>query len=395
MMPVNWNNWLASRAADRQRQDLVRSLSPLPEQDPAMDLAGNDYLGLSGHPAVIQAAAQAAHTWGTGARASRLVTGTTQLHADLETALAALLAQPAALVFSSGYAANTGLLTTLADAETQFVSDAHIHASLIDGARLSRAQVRVVPHSDVDAVDLALREWTGDRALVLAESIYSVLGDAAPLTGLAQVCANHGALLVVDEAHGVGLRGDGAGLVRELGLAGHPNVIVTATLSKSLGAQGGVVLGAGEVRGALVNSARPFVYTTGLAPAAAGAALESLRIIVRDGHRVRALQENSAMARSALRGAGLNILRSESAIIPAVLGDAERALRASALLRERGVLALAVRPPTVPRGTSRLRLTVSAALEVAALEAACRQVGVVCNSLLARGVPNANVEGEV
>ncbi|HMX61577.1 MAG TPA: aminotransferase class I/II-fold pyridoxal phosphate-dependent enzyme, partial [Candidatus Sumerlaeota bacterium] len=172
-------------------------------------------------------------------------------------------------------------------------------------------------------------------------------------------------------------------------------LVITATISKALGAQGGVVLGAGEVRGALVNSARPFVYTTGLAPAAAGAALESLRIIVRDGHRVRALQENSAMARSALRGAGLNILRSESAIIPAVLGDAERALRASALLRERGVLALAVRPPTVPRGTSRLRLTVSAALEVAALEAACRQVGVVCNSLLARGVPNANVEGEV
>ncbi len=355
MMPTNWNNWLADRADDRQRHDLVRSLSPLPEQDQAMDLAGNDYLGLSGHPAVIQAAAQAAHTWGTGARASRLVTGTTQLHADLETALAALLAQPAALVFSSGYAANTGLLTTLADTETLIVSDAHIHASLIDGARLSRAQVRVVPHSDVDAVDLALREWTGDRALVLAESIYSVLGDAAPLTGLAQVCANHGALLVVDEAHGVGLRGAGAGLVRELGLAGHPNVIVTATLSKSLGAQGGVVLGPEVLVNDLINTSRPFIYDTGLAPPAAAAALAAIglldpELIDRLHHRRDQLADR------------LGVERPAGAVVSVPMPSPQVALAAQAQCLTAGVKVGCFRPPSVPDGISRLRITTNAGI---------------------------------
>ncbi|HNN48396.1 MAG TPA: 8-amino-7-oxononanoate synthase [Marmoricola sp.] len=355
MMPTNWNNWLADRAGDRQRHDLVRSLSPLSEQDQAMDLAGNDYLGLSGHPAVIQAAAQAAHTWGTGARASRLVTGTTQLHADLETALAALLAQPAALVFSSGYAANTGLLTTLADAETLIVSDAHIHASLIDGARLSRAQVRVVPHSDVDAVDLALREWTGDRALVLAESIYSVLGDAAPLTGLAQVCANHGALLVVDEAHGVGLRGDGAGLVRELGLAGHPNVIVTATLSKSLGAQGGAVLGPEVLINDLINTSRPFIYDTGLAPPAAAAALAAIglldpELIDRLHHRRDQLADR------------LGVERPAGAVVSVPMPSPQVALAAQAQCLAAGVKVGCFRPPSVPDGISRLRITTNAGI---------------------------------
>ncbi|MEQ6903574.1 aminotransferase class I/II-fold pyridoxal phosphate-dependent enzyme, partial [Nocardioides sp. YIM 152588] len=271
-----WHGWLADEAAAREAAGLTRRLRARDAADPAVDLAGNDYLGLARDPAVARGAAEAALAWGAGASASRLVTGTLAVHAALEDELAAYLGQPAALVTSTGYHANLAVVAGLADRTTRVLSDAHIHASLVDGVRLSRARLTVVPHSDVAAVrdGLAAAAAAGERAMVLAESVYSVLGDAAPLAELADLAERYDALLVVDEAHGLGVHGPG--LVAAQGLAGHPHVVVTATLSKSLGSQGGAVLGPAAVRDHLVNRARAFIFDTGLAPAAAGGALAAL-----------------------------------------------------------------------------------------------------------------------
>ncbi|HQR28292.1 MAG TPA: aminotransferase class I/II-fold pyridoxal phosphate-dependent enzyme, partial [Nocardioides sp.] len=198
-MTAGWDDWLSEQARDREAAGLRRTLHPRAAHEALLDLAGNDYLGLARHPDVTAAAAAAADEWGAGAGASRLVTGTTLLHADLEAELADFLDQPAALVLSTGYHANLSVVTALADRGALVVSDAHIHASLVDAARLSRADVAVVPHSDVAAVERALDSAGGRRALVLAESVYSVLGDHAPLSALAEVCGARGALLLVDE----------------------------------------------------------------------------------------------------------------------------------------------------------------------------------------------------
>ena len=302
-----WPRWLAEQRSARDQAGLQRTLRARAADDPLVDLAGNDYLGLSTHPDVVAGASAAAETWGAGAGASRLVTGTTRLHVDLEDALAAFTGQPAALVLSTGYHASLSVVTALSDKDTLIVSDEHVHASLIDGVRLSRGSVLVIPHSDVATVEATLASGRDRRALVLVESIYSVFGDAAPLVELAEACARHGALLVVDEAHGVGVRGDaharGRGLVHELGLAGHPNVVVTCTLSKSLGSQGGAVLGPPEIVDQLVNRARPFIFDTGLAPPAAGAALAALRLIEREPHRV----ERGGAVRSSSRTRSVSI----------------------------------------------------------------------------------------
>ena len=354
-----WPQWLAGQRSGREAAGLQRALRARSTGDDLVDLAGNDYLGLSTHPDVTAAAAAAAGTWGAGAAASRLVTGTTQLHVDLEAALAELTGMPAALVFSTGYHANLSVLSALADRDALIVSDSHIHASLIDGARLSRASVLVTPHGDVAAVEAALGARDGRRALVLAESIYSVFGDAAPLTELAEVCARHDALLVVDEAHGLGVRGPadgpGEGLVRELGLAGHPHVVVTCTLSKSLGAQGGGVLAAPEILDQLVNTARPFIFDTGLAPAAAGAALAALELIRKEPERV---ELGHTRARELADALGIEV--PAGWVMSAPMPSPQVAVAAQAAARRRGVAVGCFRPPSVPDGVSRLRMTINA-----------------------------------
>ena len=274
---TSWSDWLAAEAAARETAGLTRWLVPRSASDDVIDLAGNDYLGLARDPRVRAAAAAAAETWGGGAGASRLVTGTLDLHSELEAELAAWTGNDAALVLSTGYAANLAVVTGLVGRDCHVVSDAHVHASLVDAARLSRARLTITPHNSVSAVVDALATSTpGERTMVLAESIYSVLGDEGPLVELAAACEEAGALLVVDEAHGLGVHG--AGVVERLGLAGLPHVLVTATLSKALGSQGGAVLGSPAVVEHLVNRARPFIFDTALAPAATGAALEALRI---------------------------------------------------------------------------------------------------------------------
>lgn len=351
----SWQDWLADEAVRREGAGLTRRLRPRPADDPTIDLAGNDYLGLARDPAVRRAAADAALTWGAGASASRLVTGTTALHAELEDELAADLGQPAALVLSTGYHANLAVVTALADRTTRVLSDAHVHASLVDAVRLSRAALTVVPHSDVDAVraGLVAAVGAGERAMVLVESVYSVLGDAAPLIELASLCEEHGALLVVDEAHGVGVHGPG--LVAALGLAGQPHVVVTATLSKSLGSQGGAVLGPVAVREHLVNRARPFIFDTGLAPAAAAGALAALR-------EMRRRPELGATVRARVAGLAdaLGVVAPAGAVLSVPMSSPRAAVAAQAAALRAGLRVGCFRPPSVPDGISRLRVTATA-----------------------------------
>jgi 8-amino-7-oxononanoate synthase len=246
--------WLAAQAAEREERGLTRRLASADRGEPLLDLAGNDYLGLARDPRVVAGAVAAAQAYGAGACASRLVSGTLSIHTELEQALAAFTGFPGALVFSTGYHANLSVVQALADRETLVISDAHIHASMIDAGRLARAAVTVTPHNDVAAVGRALAGRTQRRALVLAETIYSVLGDAAPVAELAELAAAHDAVLIADEAHALGVAGPGGrGLLAAHGLTGRPDVVATATLSKSFGAQGGVVLGSLAVREHLIN----------------------------------------------------------------------------------------------------------------------------------------------
>ena len=356
-MTGRWGAWLAAQAEARQAAGLERTLRPRDADGDLVDLAGNDYLGLSRHPDVVAAAVDAARTWGAGAGASRLVTGTLGLHADLEAALADYLGQPSALVFSTGYQANLAAVAALADRDTLVVSDAHIHASLVDAVRLSRARLSVIPHNDVAAVRTALAHHrdTGGRALVLAESVYSVLGDAAPLSDLATICADADALLLVDEAHGLGVHGPG--LVASSGLAGLPHVLVTATLSKALGSQGGAVLGPEPVRQHLVNRGRPFVFDTALAPAAAGAALAALEIV-----RSTPALADVVHARGTDLAAALGVAPSEGAVLSVPMPSPHAAVAAQSAALVQGVRVGCFRPPSVPDGISRLRITVNAGL---------------------------------
>jgi 8-amino-7-oxononanoate synthase len=357
--------------AARETAGLRRVLRPRAAETDILDLASNDYLGLARDPRVVAAAAAAAQEWGAGATGSRLVTGTTELHAALEAELAEFCRAPAALVFSSGYLANVGVLTALGGRTVSIVSDAANHASLIDGCRLSGSPVTVVPHRDVAAVADALAAAETDDRLVVTDAVFSVDGDVAPLQELHAVARAYGALLVVDEAHALGVIGDeGRGAVEAAGLAEEPDVIRTVVLSKSLGAQGGAVLGAAEVRDLLINTARPFIFDTGLAPAAAGAVRAALRILRAEPERVAATHANAAALAATVRDLGVAVREPEAAVVPVVLGDPLRAVAAAAACRDAGVHVGCFRPPSVPPGRSCLRLTARATLDAADLRRA-------------------------
>lgn len=364
------DTWLREKRSSREHLGLRRRTVAAPEG--VVDLASNDYLGLSHDPRVVAAAGEALHRYGTGARASRLVTGTLDVHGELERALCELTGQPAALVFSSGYAANTGLLTALGDADTLIVSDQHAHASLVDGARLSRSSVAISRHNDVQHVAQLLSQRSQPRALVVVESIYSVLGDHAPLRELAELCVRHRALLVVDEAHGIGVAGQGRGLAHEEGLAAHPHVVLTVTLSKSLGAQGGAVLGSELLREHLVNVARPFIFDTALAPASAAAAARACRVIGEQPELMDRLHSNGRLIADSL-----GVRHALAAVQSVPIGSPELALTTAETLKSRGVLVGCFRPPSVPDGVSRLRLTARANVELQELRAALEKVRIV------------------
>ncbi|MEU3875839.1 8-amino-7-oxononanoate synthase [Streptomyces sp. NPDC029704] len=358
-------DWIDAHHERLAAAGLVRTLRPRPAESSLADLAGNDYLGLTRHPEVTAAAAQAARHWGAGATGSRLVTGSTELHARLEEELAAFCGFEAALVLSSGYAANLAAVTALAGPaadETLLVCDEANHASLIDGARLARARKAVVPHADPEAVRKALAAH-GGRAIAVTDSVFSVDGDAAPLPALAAACREHGAALLVDDAHGLGVLGDGGrGAVAAAGLAGAPGIVATVTLSKSLGSQGGAVLGPARVIAHLVSTARTFIFDTGLAPAAAGAALASLAVLRREPERARRVREVAAELHRRLTAAGLQAVRPDAAVVSVRAPSPEAAVRWAADCRAAGLAVGCFRPPSVPDGVSRLRLTARADL---------------------------------
>lgn len=352
--------WLAEVEQERRAAGLRRALRTRPPIGDELDLASNDYLGLSTHPDVIDGAVRALRTWGAGATGSRLVTGNTELHEGFEAALADFVGAESALVFSSGYTANLGAVVALSGPGALVVSDAFTHASLVDACRLSRSRVLVTPHRDVDAIDAALAERTEKRAVVLTDSVFSADGAMAPLRAMHDVCRKHGALLIVDEAHGLGVRGTGGrGLLHEVGLAGAPDIVMTTTLSKALGSQGGVVLGPIAVREHLIDAARPFIFDTGLAPAAVGAAWAALEILIAEPWRADAV-----LAHAATLAEVCGVPETPgSAVVSVILGEPEVALGAATACLDRGVRVGCFRPPTVPAGTSRLRLTARASLD--------------------------------
>ncbi|MEU4503548.1 8-amino-7-oxononanoate synthase [Streptomyces sp. NPDC024089] len=361
-MPFDPFDWIDAEACRRADAGLVRTLRPRPAVSGLLDLASNDYLGLTRHPDVTAAAAGAAREWGAGATGSRLVTGSTALHAELESELAEFCGFEAALVLSSGYAANLAAVTALTGHGSLIVSDAGNHASIVDGCRLSRAGTAVVPHADPGAVRKALQAHRG-RALAVTDSVFSVDGDAAPLPELADVCRSEGAALLVDDAHGLGVLGDGGrGALAAAGLAGDPDIVTTLTLSKSLGSQGGAVLGPARVIEHLVNTARTFIFDTGLAPAAAGAALGSLRLLRREPERAGRARAVAAALYEQLTGAGLAAVRPDAAVVSVRAPSADAAVRWAADCRTAGIVVGCFRPPSVPDGVSRLRLTARADL---------------------------------
>jgi 8-amino-7-oxononanoate synthase len=370
-----WDAWLRERDELRRQRGIERFDAVLRQGGPEaatrdpVDLASNDYLGLSRDPRIVAAAHEALARYGASATASRLVTGTLPVHRDLEASLCRLTDQPSALAFSTGYAANLGVLSALSGRGAEILLDAHAHASLHDGARMSRVPYATFAHNDPAALDAELAARAGHRVVVAVESVYSVLGDAAPLDALLQVCHRHGALLVVDEAHGIGVAGEGRGLVHELGLSGARDLVVTLTLSKALGSQGGAVLGPTTVRHHLVNTARTFIFDTGLAPASAAAARAAADLVADEPSLAAAVRANAGTI-----AAVCGIEQAAGAVQSLPMPSPDAALAAALDLRAEGVLVGCFRPPSVPDGVSRLRVTARADLPRRAVREAAQLV---------------------
>ena len=335
-----WADWVADDARSIGDEGRWRRIVDLDET--LVSFASNDYLGLSRHPAVVAAAHQALDRWGAGAGAARLVAGSRPVHGELEAELAAWKGEPAALLFPTGYAANLGVLTTFGRPGVRIVSDERNHASIVDGCRLAGAEVCVYRHGDVDHVDELLRSAPG-RAIVVTDTVFSMDGDVAPVDELAERCAAHGALLVLDEAHAV--------LGPDPDLSGVDHLRV-GTLSKHLGALGGFVAGPRPFVDLLVNRARPFIFTTASSPPDTAAALAAVRLVCSD--------EGASLVARLRANVDLVAPGHPSPIVPVVVGDEAAAIAAAAALRRRGLLVPAIRPPTVAPGTSRLRISLSA-----------------------------------
>ena len=323
-------------------------------------LCSNNYLGLAEHPRVREAAAEAAMRWGAGAGASRLVSGNMDPHRRLEQRLADFKRAPGALLFGSGYLANTGTIAVLAGRGEVVFSDELNHASIIDGCRLSRAERFVYRHRDLEHLAWGLRKAGGRGSLIVTDGVFSMDGDLAPLPELVELARRHSCRLLVDEAHGTGAVGPGGrGGVAAAGLTDEVDVIV-GTLGKALGSYGAYVCASAELIDLLVNTARPFIFSTALPPPSVGAAAAALELLASEPKRVERLRSNAELLRSELRSAGLETGASRTQILPLVAGGAGAATALCELALDRGVFAQAIRPPTVPEGTSRLRLTVMA-----------------------------------
>ncbi len=381
---------LAERLAELRDSGLHRRLrlisSPLGPRVTLDDrevllLCSNDYLALAAHPTVREAAAEAALRWGAGAGASRLISGNMRPHRELERRLATFKGYEAALLFGSGYLANSGTIPALAGRGEVVFSDELNHASIIDGCRLSRAETFVYRHGDVEHLAWGLREAAGRSALIVSDGVFSMDGDVAPLAELVRLAQDNGCRLMIDEAHATGALGPGGrGSVAAAGLSGEVDVVI-GTLGKALGSYGAYACASGELCEYLLNAARSFVFSTAPPPPVAAASLAALGVLEAEPQRVERLAANATTLRQALAAEGLAIGDSQTQIVPLEVGPAEPTMQLCELLLERGVFAQGIRPPTVPEGSSRLRFTVMATHRAEDLERAAQLVGATTREL--------------
>ncbi|GCE15217.1 8-amino-7-oxononanoate synthase [Tengunoibacter tsumagoiensis] len=357
-----------------RHRHLFRQLSPLShgstpwisvDGHKLLNLSSNNYLGFADHPHLKQAASAAIEQYGCGTGSSRLIAGSTFLHQQLEARLAAFKGHEQALLFTSGYQANVGIIAALAGPRDIILSDELNHASLIDGCRLSGAQSRTYAHCSLIALQQQLEECStsGQRGLtfVVTDSVFSMDGDLAPLAEIAALCERYQAFLIVDEAHASGCLGPaGRGLVAQLPQSAHENILTISTLSKAFGSIGAFMSGTTLMKDFLINVARPFIFTTSLPPADLAASLAALDLLEEDPDLPGRLQQKAAFFRTSLQQLGFDTLASATHIIPLLIGDAERTMHMAAHLREEGLYAVAIRPPTVPMGASRLRFSLMA-----------------------------------
>jgi 8-amino-7-oxononanoate synthase len=375
---------LAARIDNLHRRGLHRKMRPIEgPQGPRVRLGGadvlllcsNNYLGLADHPRVRQGAADAAERWGAGSGASRLVSGNMDLHDKLEQRLAEFHGSESALLFGAGYLANAGIIPALAERGQVVFSDELNHASIIDGCRLSGAETFVYRHRDTEHLGWGLQKAGSSGALIVSDGVFSMDGDVAPLPELAVLAKRFGVRLMIDDAHAIGVLGPGGrGSVAAAGLEDEVDVVV-GTLGKALGSYGAYACASSEMRDYLVNTARPFIFSTAPPPPAVGAALAALSLLASRPGLAQHLRRNAAMLREALGDQLLDVGPSRTQIVPIIVGDARRAVALCERALEGGVFAQAIRPPTVPEGTSRLRLTVMASHRVDELQVAARVIG--------------------
>jgi glycine C-acetyltransferase/8-amino-7-oxononanoate synthase len=342
---------------------------------PVLLLCSNNYLGLADHPRVREAAADAAMRWGVGAGASRLVSGTMTIHRRLEEALAGFKEREAAVLFGSGYLANIGVVSALAGRGRVVFSDELNHASIIDGCRLAQAETVVYRHCDMEHLAWCMKQANGRGAVVVTDSVFSMDGDVAPLAELVDLAQRHDVRSVVDEAHGTGCVGPGGrGAVAEAGLEQEVDVVV-GTLGKALGSYGAFAACDAEMARFLTNTSRPLIFSTAPPPPAVAGALAALEVLVEQPRLVDKLQANAGVMRAELAAEGFEVTGSTTQIVPLIVGDAGQAMRVCEAAIERGVFAQAIRPPTVPEGTSRLRLALMASHTKTELRDAARVLG--------------------
>lgn len=370
---------------------LLRTLSVLDSScGPIMTLNGqntllfasNDYLGLANHAHLKQAACKAIDEFGVGAGASRLVSGTLTPHHNLELALARFFKTEAALLLSSGYATNIGIIPSLIAPEGLILADRLCHASLIDGCRLSQSTLRVFHHNDMDHLRTLLAKRAPNRpTLIVTEGVFSMDGDLAPLPELARLAEEYEAILLLDDAHGTGVMGKtGRGTIEHWGEES-ANILHMGTLSKALGASGGFITGKKDFIAYMINTARSFIYSTAPPPAMAAAAQAALDLILQEPERRARLWQNREHMYQGLRAIGCHLTNTQSPILPIIVNDPEVAMEMSQQLRKKGIFIPAIRPPTVPKGTSRLRVTVTAEHSVEQIDSALEAIQQVGQSL--------------
>jgi 8-amino-7-oxononanoate synthase len=355
----------------KQQQQLYRSVytSESPQQPrmvidgkPVLTFCSNDYLGLANHPAIIKAFKQAADKFGVGSGAAHLINGHSVEHQKLEEALAEFTGRDRTLLFSTGYMANMGVVNALLDQGDALFADRLNHASLIDAGLLSKAKMRRYAHNDIDALQKLYANKTVNNSMILTDGVFSMDGDVASLKSLANIAKQQQAWLMVDDAHGFGVLGEtGAGLLQQEKMNQQDVPILMATLGKAIGTAGAFVAGSNELIEFLIQTARTYVYTTAMPPAIAAATRASLKLVQEENWRREKLQQLIKQFKQGAGQLGLKLFSSDTAIQPVMIGDVKEVMRISEQLKQKGILVVAIRPPTVPEGTARLRITLSAA----------------------------------